>query len=263
MAEERMDPGSACSASFWEHAYRYGFAAKYVRDKRVLDIACGEGYGTAALQRAGSKSVVGIDLSHSTCSRARQKYGERFCTGDAHAIPLDDRSIDVIVSFETIEHIRRPEAFLDECVRVLAPKGLLIVSTPNKAVHSESPKQNPFHCSEMNEQDFLALLSSRFNHTKRYTQIIKTAPWWSPLSIAATHAQWVRMKGGWRAREWMRTLLCPHIGRDLDEKDRHSPVEAILSRDRFLAQWINPYSVRPRSRSERERPWYLIAVSHD
>jgi ubiquinone/menaquinone biosynthesis C-methylase UbiE len=258
-----MDPVSACSASFWEHAYRYRFAARYVRDKRVLDIACGEGYGTAALQRAGSKSVVGIDLSLSICAGARKKYGQRFCTGDAHAIPLADGSIDVIVTFETIEHIRRPEAFLDECVRVLAPKGLLIASTPNKAVHAESPEQNPFHCSEMNEQDFLGLLSSHFNHTKRYAQIIKTAPWWSPMSIAATHAEWVGKRGGWRAREWMRTLLCPHIARDLGEKHRQSPVEAILARDRLLAQWVNPYCVRPRSRSERERPWYLIAVSHD
>ena len=263
MAEERMDPVSAHSASFWEHAYRYRFAAGYVRDKRVLDIACGEGYGTAALKQAGSKSVVGIDLSPSICSRARKKYGGSFCSGDSHAIPLADGSIDVIVTFETIEHIRGPEAFLDECIRVLTPKGLLIVSTPNKAVHSESPKQNPFHCSEMNEKDFLNLLSSRFNHTKRYTQVIKTAPWWSPMSIAATHAEWVGLKGGWRAREWMRTLLCPHVSRDLGERDRHSPVEAILAKDNLLAKWVNPYSVRPRSRSERERPWYLIAVSHN
>ena len=263
MADERMDPASACSASFWEHAYRYKFAAKYVRDKRVLDIACGEGYGTSALERAGSKSVVGIDLSSSTCARARKRYGDLFCAGDAHAIPLADSSIDVIVTFETIEHIRAPEAFLDECVRVLAPKGLFIVSTPNKAVHSESPEQNAFHCSEMNEEDLLNLLASRFSHTKRYTQVIKTAPWWSPLSIAATHAGWVGKKGGWRAREWMRTLLCPHINHDLGEKERHAPVEAILARDNLLAQWVNPYCVRPRSRSERERPWYLIAVSHD
>jgi ubiquinone/menaquinone biosynthesis C-methylase UbiE len=263
MAEERMDPVSACSASFWEHAYRYRFAAKYVRDKRVLDISSGEGYGTAALRGAGSRSVVGIDLSPSVCSLARKKYAAPFCAGDAHAIPLADGSIDVIVTFETIEHIRGPEAFLDECVRVLAPEGLLIVSTPNKAVHGESTEPNPFHCSEMYEQDLLALLSARFNYTRRYAQIIKTAPWWSPLSIGATHARWVRMKGGWRAREWMRTLLCPHISRDLDDTDRHSPMEAILSKDRWLAQWINPYCVRPRSRSERERPWYLITVSHD
>jgi len=131
-----------------------------VRDKRVLDIASGEGYGTAVLRRAGSRSVVGIDVSQDICSRAREKYGEPFCAGDAHAIPLSDHSVDVIVSFETIEHVEGPDTFLDECVRVLVPKGILIVSTPNKAVHSESPEPNPFHCSEMNEGDFLSLLGS-------------------------------------------------------------------------------------------------------
>lgn len=263
MAEERMDPASADSASFWEHAYRYRFAAKYVRGKRVLDIACGEGYGTAALQRASSKHTVGIDLSRSTCARARKRYGEMFLAGDAHAIPFADGSIDVIVSFETIEHIGRPEAFLDECVRILAPKGLLILSTPNKEVHGESTEQNPFHCSEMSEPEFLSLLSSRFRHTEQYTQMIRTAPWWSPRSLTATHARWVRRKGGWRAREWMRTLFCPHIVRELREADRLSPVEATLTKDRFLSSWVNPYCVHPRSRSEREQPWYLIAVSYD
>lgn len=263
MAEVRMDPASASSASFWEHVYRYRFATQYVRDKRVLDIACGEGYGTAALRRAGSRSVVGMDISWQTCQRANQKYGEGFCAGDAHAIPVDDHSIDVIVSFETIEHIRGPEVFLDECVRILAPKGLLIVSTPNKAVHGESPEPNPFHCSEMNEDDFLSLLASRFIHTKCYVQTVKTAPWWSPRSFAATQSQWTRIKGGWRAREWMRSLLCPRICGDLNEEDRDSPVEAILSRDRFLAPWVNPYCVRSRSRRRRERPWYLIALCQD
>lgn len=263
MAEERMDPLTASAPSFWEHAYRYRFAARFVRDRRVLDIACGEGYGTAALRRAGAGSVLGIDISQQVCRNARHRYAERFCAGDAHAIPVADRSMDVIVSFETIEHVARPELFLDECVRVLASKGILILSTPNKEVHRESGEPNPFHCSEMEEADFLSLLSSHFKHTKRYVQMLKSAPWWSPRSIAATHAAWIRLKGGWRAREWMRSRLCPEICRDMDFQNRHSPVEAILSRDRFLASWVNPYSVRPRSRGARERPWYLVSVCHN
>jgi ubiquinone/menaquinone biosynthesis C-methylase UbiE len=262
MAEERMDPVSACSASFWEHAYRYRFAIRYVVGKRVLDIACGEGYGTAALRKAGSRSVVGIDICPETCRAARSRYKEKFCAGDAQAIPIADRSVDVIVSFETIEHIERPDLFLDECARVLVPGGTLIVSTPNKAVHRESPERNPFHCSELNEEDLLALLAHRFTHTERYVQIVKTAPWWSLRSLAATHSPWIRIKGGWRVREWLRSRVCPQTCRELDEEDRHSPVEAILSGDRFLASWLNPYCVRSRSRGGRERPWYWVAVSH-
>ncbi len=262
MAEERMDPTTAHPASFWEHVYRYRFASQYVRDKRVLDLACGEGYGTAALKRAGPRSVLGIDLSSSICARARKRYCEVFCAGDAHAIPIADGSIDVIVSFETIEHIGNPDAFLSECARVLAPKGVLIVSTPNKTVHAESSEPNPFHRSEMDESEFLSLLESRFRHTERYAQILKTAPWWSPRSLGATHAKWVRRRGGWRARQWIRSLLCPHIVRELEEYDRQSPMTVDLARDRLLASWVNPYWVHPRSRSEKEQPWYLIAVSH-
>lgn len=263
MVDERMDPVSACSASFWEHAYRYRFATRYVLDKCVLDIACGEGYGTAALRRAGSRSVIGIDISQETCSRARRKYEQPFCAADAHALPFPDQSVDVIISFETIEHIAKPEDFLDECVRVLVPNGVLIISTPDKAVHDDAGDPNPFHCSEMYEEDFFSLLSSRFNHTERYVQIVKTAPWWNPRSFAATHAPWVRIKGGWRTREWIRSCLCPEICHELDEEDRHGPVRAILSRDRFLASWVNPYCVRRRSRRGKEQCWYLIAVSHD
>ncbi len=263
MAEERMDPATADTASFWEHAYRYGFASAYVRDKRVLDIACGEGYGTDALREAGARSVVGIDLSCTTCAGARRKYGQLFCAGDAQAIPLADRSVDVVVSFETIEHIERPALFLDECVRVLAPRGVLILSTPNRKVHGESPHRNPFHLSEMDEPEILYLLASRFRRTRRYAQIPKTAPWWSPRTLAATDAWWIRLRGGWRVREWVRSLLCPHIVRRLDEGDRRSPVRAALTRDRLLASWVNPYRVYPRWKSGKDRPWYLVAVAHD
>src|SRR6266576_1247061 len=72
---ERMIPEKAESATFWEHIYRYRFATRYVRNKRVLDIACGEGYGSFGLLRAGSASVVGVDISEEACANARQKYG--------------------------------------------------------------------------------------------------------------------------------------------------------------------------------------------
>src|SRR5437667_10028853 len=108
---ERMIPESTPAAPFWEHIYRYRFATRFVRGRRVLDIACGEGYGAAALARAGAARVIGIDLSEEACEHARQKYGVDARSGDAHRIPLPDRSVDVIVSFETIEHLNTPAAF--------------------------------------------------------------------------------------------------------------------------------------------------------
>ena len=102
---ERMVPEEAHARIFWEHIARYRFAKDFVRGKRVLDIACGEGYGAAALAKAGAASVTGVDISRDACERARRKYGLDARTGDAQAIPVPDRSIDLIVSFETIEHV--------------------------------------------------------------------------------------------------------------------------------------------------------------
>ena len=109
-----------------------------------------------ALARAGALSTIGIDLSPEVCDHARRKYGLDARPGDARAIPLPDRSIDVVVSFETIEHVDDPAAFLGECARVLVPEGMLIVSTPNRPVYSGEATQNPFHRIEFDEEEFLS-----------------------------------------------------------------------------------------------------------
>src|SRR5436305_7763381 len=97
---ERMIPEASVPEIFWEHVHRYRFAKRFVRDKRVLDIACGEGYGAFGLLRAGAASVVGVDISEEACDNARQKYGIDARCGSAEAIPLPDASVDVVVSFE-------------------------------------------------------------------------------------------------------------------------------------------------------------------
>src|SRR5215831_8579299 len=117
---ERMVPEQTPPAVFWEHIYRYRFASEFVKGKRVLDIACGEGYGAAALLKAGAASVVGVDICPETCEHARRKYGIDARVGHVHSIPLPSHVIDVIVSFETLEHVDLPGRFLDECCRVLA-----------------------------------------------------------------------------------------------------------------------------------------------
>src|SRR5437868_8858698 len=95
---ERMVPERAGSETFWEHIYRYRFATGFVRNKRVLDIACGEGYGTAALLQAGAASVIGVDISADVCDHARRKYGIDARPGNALNIPLPGQSVDVVIS---------------------------------------------------------------------------------------------------------------------------------------------------------------------
>src|SRR6266704_1151086 len=112
-AGERMVPEVSGGMTFWEHVHRYAFACRFVAGKRVLDIACGEGYGSAALQKAGAAQVIAVDISDSACAHARAKYGVDARPGAAERIPLPDGSADVVVTFETIEHVPNPERFLD------------------------------------------------------------------------------------------------------------------------------------------------------
>jgi ubiquinone/menaquinone biosynthesis C-methylase UbiE len=254
---ERMVPEEAHARIFWEHIARYRFAKGFVRGKRVLDIACGEGYGAAALAKGGAASAIGIDLSSDVCDHARRKYGLDARPGDAQAIPLPDRSIDVVVSFETIEHVDNPAAFLRECARVLVPEGMFIVSSPNRPVYSSEGKQNPFHRVEFDEREFADLLRATFRAVRLYTQFPQSAAWWSYRSLAAERSPWLHIRGFWRFSSW----ICPSIRTHVNPETRAKADEIILARDTWLSSLFNPYIVRPRSESSRERPYILIAVA--
>lgn len=254
---ERMMPEQAHARVFREHVARYRFAKDFVRGKRTLDIACGEGYGAAGLAKAGASSVVGVDLSPEACEHARRKYGLDARQGSAEAIPLPDRSVDVVVSFETIEHVENPAKFLDECARVLEADGLLIVSTPNRPVYSgESPK-NPYHQVEFDEREFRDLLGARFRDVRLYTQFPRSAAWWSARSFASERSPWLRIKGFWRVSTW----LCPSIRPVVSPADRERAVDLIQDRDTFPSTLLDPCIVRERSPSSFEEPYFLIAVA--
>jgi 2-polyprenyl-3-methyl-5-hydroxy-6-metoxy-1,4-benzoquinol methylase len=254
---ERMVPEQAHARTFWEHIGRYRFAKGFVRGKRVLDIACGEGYGAAALALAGAAAIVGIDIDADVCDHARRKYGLDARAGDAQAIPLPDRSIDVVVTFETIEHVDDPAAFLGECARVLVPDGKLIVSTPNRPVYSGERSQNPFHRVEFDEREFVALLHSKFHDISLFTQFPRSTAWWSLRSLAAERSPWLRIRGFWR----LSSFFCPAIRSDVSPGLRAGAQDLILAQDRLPASLFNPYVVRPISRSSREQPYILIAVA--
>jgi SAM-dependent methyltransferase len=254
---ERMVPERASGRTFWEHIGRYRFARDFVRGKRVLDVACGEGYGAAALAKAGAASVVGVDLSVAACEHARRKYGLDARPGDALDLPLPDRSIDLVVSFETIEHVADPAAFLAECARVLTPDGTLIVSTPNRPVYSAEGAHNPFHRVECDEREFGELLRPRFESVRLFTQFPESAAWWTLRGLAAERSPWFRLKGFWRLSTW----LCPAKRSEVAPAIRDSAVDVILGEEGFASKLFSPYVVRPHSAGSRERPYYLIAVA--
>jgi ubiquinone/menaquinone biosynthesis C-methylase UbiE len=258
---ERMVPEGCDPDTFWQHIYRYRFASRFVAGKAVLDIACGEGYGSAALEKAGAASVVGVDISEEACAHARQKYGIDARQGSAENIPLPDGSVDAVVSFETIEHVEKPGKLLDECFRVLRPGGRLIVSTPNRDIYTEPDQSNPYHCSEMNESEFESLLSKRFPRWRMYVQMPNRAPWWSATSIAAVSSPWLNLKGFYRARKMLRAVLCPHINGEVSEQYRGSPIDAVLGKDRALSTLANQYAVRRRPASRAGDFIFYLAVA--
>jgi len=150
-----------------EHYHRYFLAREFSRGKDVLDIASGEGYGSAFLAQT-ARRVIGIDfdlgsVEHST--REYQSENLRFLQGDATKLPIENHSCDVVVSFETIEHFSDHEAFLAEVKRVLRADGFLIISTPDMNVYSAAgTAANPFHVREMTEDQFRSQLALMFRN---------------------------------------------------------------------------------------------------
>ena len=170
---ERFIPGTR--GEIWiEHWHRYHFATRWAKGKRVLDIACGEGYGSALLARDAA-SVTGVDVSQQAIDHAKATYAKlanaQFVRGSCTAIPVPDRSIDVAISFETLEHIHEQEEFLAELERVLAPGGVLLVSCPNKAEYTDKRRtENEFHVKELYRAELDALVRKRFAHATWYGQ---------------------------------------------------------------------------------------------
>lgn len=170
---ERFIPGTR--GEIWiEHWHRYHFAARWAAGKRVLDIACGEGYGSALLARSAAH-VTGVDVSDEAVEHARRAYAGlgnvEFRAGSCTRIPLPDGSVDLVVSFETVEHIAEQEAFLDEVARVLAPDGVLLLSCPNKLEYSDKRGfRNEFHVKELYREELEALVRARFPHCDWYGQ---------------------------------------------------------------------------------------------
>lgn len=143
-----------------EHLARYQLAAQLAGSRRVLDAACGDGYGTHLMALAGVEDAVGIDLDERTVDHARRRYGAaRFVQADVREMPFENGEFDLIVSFETIEHVKDPDRALDELLRVLADEGVLVISTPNKDRYLVD---NEFHEREFSHEEFVELLSSRF-----------------------------------------------------------------------------------------------------
>jgi SAM-dependent methyltransferase len=167
---ERIVPGMVSIPLFREHEARYNLAQQYVKDKVVVDVACGTGIGSQHLLTGGARLCIGLDVDEATVRYAQTEYRKcYFSACDAHALCLADSSADLIVSFETVEHVADPTFFLRECERVLKPGGILICSTPNRSVYRWFGK-NMFHKKEFTASEFRDFLNVEFAVKEMYCQ---------------------------------------------------------------------------------------------
>lgn len=196
---ERIIPGKVDADLMNEHVARYHFASRLAHGKRVLDIGCGAGYGSAELART-ALSVTGVDVSAEAVAFAQAHYGGptlRFEQASAEALPHPDASFDLVVAFEIVEHLENWPGFLCEARRVLVPNGQFIVSTPNKLYYSESRRltgPNPFHVHEFEYQEFRSALAEWFPHIALFVENHVAGVAFQP--VEGSEAAEVRVEGG-------------------------------------------------------------------
>lgn len=199
MAVERM------SAESWlppwvryQHEARYAWAAEQAPGCVILDAACGTGYGARALIDHGAKSVSGFDLSDeaiATASRLNIPGDVTFAIGDVAHLPVQDGSVDLYLSFETIEHLPDDDAYLAEARRVLKPDGRLICSTPNRTITNPGTTINdmpfnPFHLREYAQPELQERLRYHFSHIE----------WFGQSAYSVTYANCLRRIAGLHPR---------------------------------------------------------------
>ena len=171
---ERIIPGSVSELVLSEHYTRYIFVQDLCKDKKVLNVACGAGYGSEVLLKNASE-VFNIDISEQLVAYGNLRYGSfnnHFLNMDAQKMTFPDKYFDVIVSFETFEHLPRYKDFLNECYRVLKPGGIAVISMPNKNITSPGLQKplNQFHFKEWTLPEFTKAISKKFKINKLYGQ---------------------------------------------------------------------------------------------
>lgn len=179
------DPGLFC----W-HLARYHFAAPYAVGKRLLDVGCGEGYGSALLARQ-AREVVGVDYSPAAVMHARKAYLDegagnlRFEIADASALDSALGRFDVITCFEVIEHIENQNDVLSGLASALRPGGVLILSTPNSIVEQLFERitdfKHPYHVGLLTPSDLRRSLRKHFSQVTLYGQSRRGVPLYTAL----------------------------------------------------------------------------------
>lgn len=133
---------------------RYIYALKYTMNKSVLDFACGVGWGSYLISMAGANKVFSVDLSHEAIDAAKKYYFSQkinYLCNNLEKLLIPEKSVDVITSFETLEHLSDPKIALDIFYKLIKEDGLLILSTPNGYTTKYQQRDKPFNKFHYNE----------------------------------------------------------------------------------------------------------------
>lgn len=168
-----MKPGNGM---LLEHLARYYFATPYVQG-RVLDLACGSGYGCHMVAKERKREiteVVGVDNDPEAVAYALKEYHHQKVTylqGDALDPELPDRLglFDTILSFETIEHVEDDVRFMDNLDRMLKPGGTLVLSSPFGRGRGQ-PTSEPYHYYQLTPEEFEDMFVGRYPDVEIYYQ---------------------------------------------------------------------------------------------
>lgn len=178
MAVERLpEPGDETWRRYAaDHLARYQFAAERARDKVVLDAGTGIGYGAAILKEAGANRVDAVDIDEAVVGEARARFGRtgvQYLVSDSETLNGTSPPYDLVCSFENIEHLQKPDAFLRAAARVLAPNGVLLCSTPDRAIRDyvDGRPTNPYHVREWYRDEFRELLQGYFGRVEMMVQV--------------------------------------------------------------------------------------------
>lgn len=222
---------------------RYDYALRFVGHKRVLDCACGTGYGSWLLSAAGAIQVVGVDVDPETIQWATQHFlrqNTEFRLFAGERLPVADGEFEQAVSLETIEHIEDPAAFVAELARSLVPGGGLFLSTPLTYGPTRLKPQNQYHLREFDDGELEALLSPHFIIRERLGQQSQTAARFAELKRAPLLGPAVRAGFHRKLPKPVRALARAWLGRSSADQQvwitndgwQEAPVQIVVAEKR-------------------------------
>ena len=208
----RVIPDKAPTAQFNMALARYEFAKLYAKDKVVLDLGCGDGYGTSYLSSV-AKRVIGIDISRDAIQEAREKYRRHnlaYEVMDCYSLTFPDEHFDLVCSFEVIEHVDSCDRYLSEIRRVLKRNAVVVISTPNRNASAYSYSEH--HLQHFNNIELQRLLDQYFKTITLFKQQYDSRA--VKLEMSLINRLFVRLK----RKLGIRRYLIPYRYRGILEK---------------------------------------------